>query len=424
MTTAPIIAFFPEASFGSSLNCVAIAQSLQKCGAEPVFICHPGFTGVFAEYGFREHHIVKEHPLQRDETEAYWQEYIQRHLPHFNLSPTEQLDTYVSPTWNAIVDSAISVDQELADVLERVQPDLVVLDNVIMFPAIVNNRKPWVRIVSCAETEIPDDNIPPYLSGLPIGNRPQYQAFLSKYETSIRNAHDRYMSFRKKRGLGSLPNTSFLETSPWVNLILAPSIIQYPRKTALPTDQFVYLEGCVRHDTHFNVPDFSNNDDPLVYLSFGSLGSIDIDLIDRMIRAFESIAARFIVNVGDFLDRYSRVPDNVFLGPWFPQPSVIKQADLFIHHGGNNSFCEALYNGVPSLIMPYCWDGHDNATRADETKVGLSLNRATWTNASLHKTIKELLNDKKMKQRLTSNAQQMQLNPGHEKAADAILNCL
>ena len=48
---------------------------------------------------------------------------------------------------------------------------------------------------------------------------------------------------------------------------------------------------------------------------------------------------------------------------WFPQPSVIPQVDAVIHHGGNNSFTECLYFGKPAIIMPYVWDGHDNATR-------------------------------------------------------------
>ena len=42
---------------------------------------------------------------------------------------------------------------------------------------------------------------------------------------------------------------------------------------------------------------------------------------------------------------YRAVPDNVYLDAWFPQPSVVAKCDLFIHHGGNNSFCEALLFG-------------------------------------------------------------------------------
>ena len=71
------------------------------------------------------------------------------------------------------------------------------------------------------------------------------------------------------------------------------------------------------------------------------------------------------------------------LASWFPQPSVIPQVDAVIHHGGNNSFTECLYFGKPAIIMPYVWDGHDNATRVEETGHGLKMPRYDWTEADL-----------------------------------------
>ena len=54
-----------------------------------------------------------------------------------------------------------------------------------------------------------------------------------------------------------------------------------------------------------------------------------------------------------------------------------------IHHGGNNSFTECLYFGKPAIIMPYVWDGHDNATRVEETGHGFKLDRYDWTDEEL-----------------------------------------
>ena len=95
MTEAPVIAFFPEASFGSALNCVGIAQQLQRSGAVPVFICHPGFTGVFAEYGFKEYHLTQGAATSQ-QTEETWQSFVTTHLEHFDLDPKAQLTTYVA----------------------------------------------------------------------------------------------------------------------------------------------------------------------------------------------------------------------------------------------------------------------------------------------------------------------------------------
>lgn len=88
---------------------------------------------------------------------------------------------------------------------------------------------------------------------------------------------------------------------------------------------------------------------------------------------------------------------------------------------GNNSFCEALYFGVPSIVMPYCWDGHDNARRAEESGVGLRLDRYRWDGDQLRGAIETLLANNDMQARLKANALRMQAAGGAGKAAAAIL---
>jgi MGT family glycosyltransferase len=193
------------------------------------------------------------------------------------------------------------------------------------------------------------------------------------------------------------------------------------RATPLPGSNFVFLNGCVREEAQFDPPLLPLNEGPIVYLSFGSLGAIDTDLISRIIKVFATLPARFFVNVGGFLESYQQVPDNVYLGSWFPQPSIVAQADLFIHHGGNNSYCEALYFGVPSLIMPYCWDGHDNGLRAEQTGTGLNLKRDSWSANKLRETIVFLLSDTEMASRMRTISGVMKRSNGTRVAAQAIL---
>lgn len=419
--TRPTIALFPEASFGAALNCVGIAQALQARGARPVFICHAGFAGVFADYGFQEYQLPTADPLSDSERQDYWQAFVKRHLPHFRLDPIDQLETYVAPTWEAIVDTVVNAEAPLNDLLPKLRPDAIVLDNVAMFPALANAGCPWVRMVSCAETELPDAAVPPYLSGLAADDSAGRQAFEARYLAAVAPAHERLNRFRVTRGLPPLPAGQFLEPSPALNLLLTPEIVRRQRAAPLDPQKYVYLEGCVRSEGPYEVPGFPRDAGPLVCMSFGSLGATDVDLIERMLKVFATLPARFLVNVGNLRDAYRAVPDNVHLESWFPQPSVVAKSDLFIHHGGNNSFCEALRFGVPSLIMPYCWDGHDNAQRAQETGTGRRLDRAGWTPPQLSGAITDLLGDDTMRQRLRENAARMAAAPGTDRAADAIL---
>ncbi len=419
--TQKTIALFPEASYGAALNCVGIAQELRRQGARPVFICHPGFTGVFSEYGFQEHQLHATEGATASGTPD-WTDFVRRHSDAFRASALDQIESYVAPTWDAIVDTAMRIEEPLRQLLARLKPDVIVVDNVITFPAVVNAAVPWVRVVSCAETEIPDAQIPPYLSGCPSLDRACWERFSERYKRVIGPIHERFAAFLKSCGLGPYPSGEFMERSPWLNLMLAPAILRYPRKNGLNPKTFVYLDGCVRTEAPCQLPHFASHaDKALIYTSFGSLGAVDTELFERIIRVYAELPYRFLINVGHWRDHYAATPDNVFLDSWFPQPSVVRQAQLFVHHGGNNSFCEALYYGVPSLVMPYCWDGHDNAQRAVETGVGLHLPRYNWSDAELKAAIVALLGDHKMQARLQRNAVHMQAAQGTVLAAQSIL---
>jgi len=415
------IAFFPEAASGPALNSVAIAQRCRERGHEPVFVTDPGMEGTFEEYGFEERYVNMSEPMPPEEKAAYWDEFINRHIPNFDLPPHEQVDNYVTECWEAIVDTARWAQKELPETLDAVDPDLICLDNVVMFPAVKQHGVPWVRITSCAETEIPDPDIPPYLSGCPADDHDCFERFRRRYEAAIEPVHEEFNEFLTDHGLEPYPLGQFLEPSPYLNLILYPEPLQYDRSEPLDPDRYRYLEGCVRDGEAYDVPEFDapGDDAPLVYLSFGSLGAGDTDLMTRLIEFLGTRPYRCLVNVGDYGDEYDRdaLPANVRISDWFPQPSVIEQADAVIHHGGNNTTNECLYHGTPAVVMPYVWDGHDNATRVAETGHGVHLHRSDWTDDELADALDACLTDEAMRDRLEATARHMRAADGPGTAA-------
>jgi MGT family glycosyltransferase len=412
------IVLFPEAAFGPALNCVGVAQQLRKDGHNPVFICDKGFKGVFRKYGFEENLVDMSGGLSDEEVAKFWADFIAGHRPHFRLSPIEQLPTYVIPVWEAIVDSVIIAEDGLKAHLDRIKPDLVAVDNVILFPATKRAGCPWVRIISCSENEVPDPDIPPHLSGCHEDDKAGFEAFEKEFLRLVKPTHDRFNAFLQKVGHEPYPLGQFFETSPYVNLLLYPKPLAFRRRHPLDPRKFQYLEGCVRDEGTYDVPNFgSNNDKPLIYVSYGSLGAADVDLYQRMIGVFARLPYRFLMNVGDYIGEYKDVPPNVHLESWYPQPAVIPHVDLFIHHGGNNSFNEALYFGKPALIMPFCWDGLDNAARIHDTGYGDQLPRYSWTDDQLAGAIARLIADQPMNRKLADISRHMQAAKGTEKAA-------
>ena len=418
MADQKTIAFFPEGAFGPALNSVGIAQACKALGHRPVFLCDPGFKGVFEGYGFEERIVNLSEPMDPEEMAKYWQDFINGHIPNFDKTPCEQIDNYVKECWVAIVDTAKWAQKELPGVLDALRPDLICIDNVVLFPATRQYGVPWVRIISCSENEVPDENIPPHLSGCGAHDRACFERYRVRFNEVIKPIHDDFNAFLADCGEAPYPLGEFFETSPYLNLLLYPEPVKFDRSVTLDPERFQYLEGCVREEESYEVPAFeANAGEPLVYLSFGSLGSGDTALLKRLIATLAKLPYRVLVNVGDYRDAYDEIPPNIHIESWYPQPSVIEQADAVIHHGGNNSFTECLYFGKPALIMPYVWDGHDNATRVQETGHGLKMHRSSWTDEELADALETLVGNRAMHEKLAATSAHMRSRNGAEKAA-------
>ena len=419
------IAFFPEGAFGPALNSVGIAQACREQGHRAVFICDSGFRGVFSEYGFEEFEVNLSEPMPPEQAANYWSDFIQQHIPNFQKSAYDQIDNYVKDCWEAIVDTAKWAQKGLPDVLNEIKPDLICVDNVILFPAIKQSGVPWVRIVSCSENEVADDNIAPYLSGCREDDAAGQERFRRRYQEVLKPIHDEFNKFLIQCGEAPYPLANFVEESPYMNLLLYPESAKFNRSKPLDPNRFQYLEGCVREDSPFEVPAFEvNSESPLIYVSFGTLGSSDIQLMQRLIDVLGKLPYRVLLNVGDYIEQYKNVPKNIYIAAWYPQPSVIPHVDMVIHHGGNNSFTECLYFGKPALIMPYVWDGHDNATRVEETNHGLSLHRYNWTDEQMESSLQRLLDDLTIRDTLKKSSEHMQRQDGPAKAARILTQIL
>ncbi|MGA8259300.1 MAG: glycosyltransferase [Arenicellales bacterium] len=419
------IAFFPEAAYGPALNSVGIAQAVEALGHRAVFLSDPGFVPVYEGYGFEAHPVNLSEPMPPEQMARFWDDFINSQIPNFRKSPYDQVDNYVKDCWAAIVDSAKWAEKDLPGVLARTRADLICVDNVILFPAIKRFGVPWVRIVSCSENEIEDPQIPPHLSGCGAKDFACHEAYRAHFNAVIKPLHDDFNAFLAECGETPYPLGQFFETSPHMNLLLYPEAVKFERKYPLDPSRFQYLEGCVRQEKPYEIPRFTaNSDAPLVYVSFGSLGAGDTALMKRIIAAIAGLPYRALVNVGDYEAEYADIPPNVIIASWFPQPSVISKVDAVIHHGGNNSFTECLYFGKPAIIMPFVWDGHDNATRAQETGHGFKLPRYDWTEKDLAGKLEACLADSGLKARLAATSARMRAAGGPQKAAgvlDALL---
>eukprot|EP00933_Yihiella_yeosuensis_P080523 TRINITY_DN9396_c0_g1_i1.p1 TRINITY_DN9396_c0_g1~~TRINITY_DN9396_c0_g1_i1.p1 ORF type:complete len:564 (-),score=98.00 TRINITY_DN9396_c0_g1_i1:416-2035(-) len=89
-------------------------------------------------------------------------------------------------------------------------------------------------------------------------------------------------------------------------------------------------------------------------------------------------AALIVVALGPQKEPLGEVtaPKNAICVPTCPQVEILEAGvDLFLTHGGQNSFTEALANGVPLVVCPGFADQPTNAQKAVDLGVGLKVDR-------------------------------------------------
>ncbi len=415
------IVFFPEGAFGPTNNCVGIGDVLRRRGHRVVFIVEESFAGTLESQGFEERLMRLTPPPETEEAPGqFWKDFIRDTAPVFRKSTTEQLGEFIAPTFEALVEGAEYVDERLREIIGELEPDLIVEDNVVSFPALLACGRPWARIASCNPTEIKDPAVPPPFSGLPAGDRSGWETHWTAYREAHRELHERFSEFCQARGAPPLPADEFIHESEWLNLYLYPDEVDYRRERPLgPT--WHNLQASVRAtDPAWELPEkLRDGEAPLIYLSLGSLGSADVPLMEKLVAELAEAPYRVIVSKGPQASEFE-LADNMDGAEFLPQTEILPKVDLVITHGGNNTVTESLYFGKPMVALPIFWDQHDNAQRLDETGFGARLDTYRHSGAELSAAIDRLLGDEELAARLARTSQRLQQARGTELAADLI----
>jgi MGT family glycosyltransferase len=428
MTQRPLtILFMPESAYGPTNQCIGVGNVLLQRGHRVVFAAEASWKGKLAPLGFEED-LVDLAPAP-EETEddadqdagAFWKEFIRDTAPEFRKPTVEQLETFMRPTWQALIDGAQYCEPQLRDIIARVQPDVIVEDNVVAFPALLTSGAPYVRIMSCNPLEAPGSEIAPAYSGLPADDRSEWATFRAEYDRTHRALWESFNAWVVAQGAPPLPDLEFEHTSEHANLYVFPEEADYTE--ARPLDATWHrMDSSVREtDEHYVVP-APVADRPegcaLIYLSLGSLGSADVDLMRRLVDVLGRTPHRYIVSKGPQASEYE-LAANMVGAEFLPQTTLIPQVDAVITHGGNNTTTEALHFGKPMVLLPLFWDQYDNAQRMHELGFGVRLGTYTFTEDEMHTALAAVLDPAKQAE-LAAIGERVRARDGLRHGADVI----
>ena len=419
------ILFMPESAYGPTNQCIGIGKVLLERGHRVVFAAEASWSGKLKALGFEEDLVDLAPPADSDvEQDAgqFWKDFIRDTSPEFRKPTIDQLSTFMLPTWQALIDGAKYCEPQLKEIIARVKPDVVVEDNVLCFPALMTAGVPFIRIVSCNPLEITGSNIAPAYSGHPANDRTQWDAFRAEYDRTHRSTWTDFNEWVIEQGAAPLPDLQFIHESTAANLYVFPKEADYVDVRPL-NSTWHRMDSSVREtDQDFALPALASSrpdGSALIYLSLGSLGSADVDLMKRLVDVLGRTPHRFIVSKGPQHEDFE-LADNMIGMEFLPQTKVIPQVDLVITHGGNNTTTESLHFGKPMILLPLFWDQYDNAQRMDELGFGVRLSTYAFTDQDMLDALEKLLGDDELRARMTKIGALIRERDGLRAGADII----
>ena len=161
---------------------------------------------------------------------------------------------------------------------------------------------------------------------------------------------------------------------------------------------------------------------PVIYISVGTILKGGDRFFRTCMEAFGSESVTVVLSVGNSFDiaKLGAIPGNFIVRNHVPQISVLKQASLFITHGGMNSVSEAMVSGVPMVVIPFVSDQPVNAQQVARLGLGMVLDYKAITPSILKDAAFAVMNDEAVKKNLQDNQKQITLAPGNAGAVKMI----
>jgi MGT family glycosyltransferase len=418
------VLFLPESAYGPTNQCIGLGDLLLKRGHRVVFASESSWAGKLSALGFEERllDLAEPDPDAADDAGQFWTDFIAETAPEFRKATIEQLETFVRPTYQALTDGARYAEASLRAIIADVEPDVLVEDNVVLFPALTTSGRPFVRIVSCNPLEVPGENVAPGLSGLAADDRAGWAEFRREFERTHRQLWTDFNDWVVAQGASPLPDLQFMPNDNAANIYVYPAEADYVDERPLDPSWHRIDSSVRRTEAEYELPDLVTDRPPgsaLVYLSLGSLGGADVDLMQRLVDSLARSPHRFIVSKGPQADKIT-LPDNMVGAPTVPQTTVLPLVDLVITHGGNNTTTEALHFGKPMVLLPLFWDQYDNAQRMHELGFGIRLDTYRATADEINEAVDRLIGDTGLRERLGRLGTVIRERDGLTRGADII----
>ena len=208
-----------------------------------------------------------------------------------------------------------------------------------------------------------------------------------------------------------------VENPPDCNLVYTLHSFQ-PFAEDFPEGQFHFIGPSVYDRKEEDFPALAK---PVIYISIGTILKGRENFFRACLEAFEKEKVTVVLSVGNFdISRLKHIPENFVIRNRVPQIAVLKQASLFITHGGMNSVSEAMVHGVSMVVIPFVSDQPVNARQVEKLGLGKVLDYKVITADTLRDAAFAVMEDRRIRENLRKIQNEIANAPGNRGAVKIV----
>ena len=423
----PHIAIVTSLLTGRLFASFELASRLQREGHSITYLCQPSTQEKIEEKGFKcvpvsEITFAYQDP-RRLAMQSGWFKKLLFHYKNLNNHYSEG--------------KKILKLEEHKEVLRKVSPDLILIDNEIhdliftawelkipmklttdWFSDKISANSPSIRTSVIPGEGVSGTKIGVLFSWFVLRAKIYGRVLINKvtfenYRRSVLKKYALEIGFETSGLLvNTLPPPYSFKKLPIVTMSM--SELEFPHKLA---KNFTYIgpmvyenrlfgnEFLTEHqqlEKIFRIKSASNK--KLIYCSVGSLAEGYLPFLRKVIDAVANVdSLLLIMSIGPKmnLESFEYIPQNVHLFNWVPQLDVLKNADCCITHCGINSINECIHHKVPMLLYSGRYtDENGNAARMSYHGLGIRGDILKDSSALIKDNIEKVLTDETFKHKV------------------------
>lgn len=307
----------------------------------------------------------------------------------------------------------------LPPLLERVAadaPDLIIYDSLC----------PWgkylAQLLACpAICSITTFALTPRIA---LGSRTQLGEFIGMYLASgpqRRHFHRIARTLAQTYGIPQPQPLDMFRNEAELNLVYTSAEFQ-PISTSF-SSRFKFVgPSLASNATPTPLPFPLPTDTAVLYISLGTLFNEDESFYRTCFDAFATMSLHVVMSIGTkvAVEQLGDIPANFTVRQSVPQLAVLRHAQAFITHGGMNSVHEALWFGVPMVVIPQAADQQIVAQRIRALGAGIRLDRSQVNHHTLRHAVERVLTTPTYRAASQAVGASLRRAGGNERAADYI----